>query len=145
MPKLVKVVFDIPVNDSFDYISENEKAEIGSRVKVSFGKTTRIGIIIEIIAADSKPKTYKIKVGQGDKRMKMVMAGAVDHHQPKMQQILQTNLEKDNQEFQGFKSDMKKDMSVSLAFRQCIRPRCGSVSSSHGVCQSRACTILLRI
>ena len=61
MPDLVKVVFDIPVNDSFDYISEDEKVEIGSRVKVSFGKTTRIGIIIEIIAADSKPKTYKIK------------------------------------------------------------------------------------
>ena len=61
MPNLVKVVFDIPINDSFDYISDDKKAKIGSRVRVSFGNTTRIGIIFDIIAADSKPKTYKIK------------------------------------------------------------------------------------
>ena len=46
MPKLVKVVFDIPVNDSFDYISDNEKVKIGSRVRVSFGNSTRIGVMI---------------------------------------------------------------------------------------------------
>ena len=28
MPDLVKVVFDIPVDDSFDYISDNKKAKI---------------------------------------------------------------------------------------------------------------------
>ena len=28
MPNLVKVVFDIPVDDSFDYISDNKKAKI---------------------------------------------------------------------------------------------------------------------
>ena len=61
MPDLVKVVFDIPINDSFDYISDNKKVKIGSRVRVSFGNTTRIGVIIDIIAADSKSKTYKIK------------------------------------------------------------------------------------
>ena len=61
MPNLVKVVFDIPINDSFDYISDDKKVKIGSRVRVSFGNTTRIGIIFDIIAADSKPKTYKIK------------------------------------------------------------------------------------
>ena len=27
MPDLVKVVFDIPINDSFDYISDNKKVE----------------------------------------------------------------------------------------------------------------------
>ena len=61
MPDLVKVVFDIPINDSFDYISDDKKVKIGSRVRVSFGNTTRIGVIIDIIAADSKSKTYKIK------------------------------------------------------------------------------------
>ena len=61
MPVLVKVVFDIPINDSFDYISDDKKVKIGSRVKVSFGNTTRIGVIIDIVSADSKSKTYKIK------------------------------------------------------------------------------------
>ena len=61
MPKLVKVVFDIPVNDSFDYISDNEKVKIGSRVKVSFGNTTRIGVMIDIITVESKQKKYKLK------------------------------------------------------------------------------------
>ena len=61
MPNLVKVVFDIPINDSFDYISDDKKVKIGSRVRVSLGNTTRIGVIIDIIAADSNPKTYKIK------------------------------------------------------------------------------------
>ena len=54
MTDLVKVVFDIPINDSFDYISDDKKVKIGSRVRVSFGNTTRIGVIIDIIAADSK-------------------------------------------------------------------------------------------
>ena len=61
MPDLVKVVFDIPINDSFDYISDDKKVRIGSRVRVSFGNTTRIGVIIDIISTDSKSKTYKIK------------------------------------------------------------------------------------
>ena len=61
MPVLVKVVFDIPINDSFDYISDDKKVKIGSRVKVSFGNTTRIGVIIDIVSTDSKSKTYKIK------------------------------------------------------------------------------------
>ena len=61
MPDLVKVVFDIPINDSFDYISDDKKVRIGSRVRVSFGNTTRIGVIIDIIAADGKSKKYKIK------------------------------------------------------------------------------------
>ena len=61
MPNLVKVVFDIPINDSFDYIFDDKKVKIGSRVRVSFGNTTRIGVIIDVIAVDSKPKTYKIK------------------------------------------------------------------------------------
>ena len=61
MPDLVKVVFDIPINDSFDYISDDKKVKIGSRVRVSFGNTTRIGVIIDIIEVDSKSKTYEIK------------------------------------------------------------------------------------
>ena len=61
MPDLVKIVFDIPINDSFDYISDNKKVKIGSRVRVSFGRTSRIGVIIDIIEADNTPKTYKIK------------------------------------------------------------------------------------
>ena len=54
MPNLVKVVFDIPINDSFDYIFDDKKVKIGSRVRVSFGNTTRIGVIIDIIAAPGR-------------------------------------------------------------------------------------------
>ena len=61
MPDLVKVVFDIPINDSFDYICDNKKVKIGSRVRVSFGNTIRIGVVISVISTNSKPKTYKIK------------------------------------------------------------------------------------
>ena len=61
MPELVKVVFDIPVNDSFEYISDGAKAKIGSRVRVSFGNSTRIGVIIDVIALESKLKKYKLK------------------------------------------------------------------------------------
>ncbi|MEC7676823.1 MAG: DEAD/DEAH box helicase family protein, partial [Pseudomonadota bacterium] len=61
MPVLVKIVFDIPINDSFEYISDDKKVKIGSRVRVSFGNTTRIGIVIDIIEADVKSKTYEIK------------------------------------------------------------------------------------
>ena len=61
MPDLVKVVFDIPVDDSFDYISDNKKAKIGSRVRVSFGNSTRIGVIVDIITAQTKPKRYEVK------------------------------------------------------------------------------------
>ena len=61
MPELVKVVFDIPVNDSFEYISDSAKAKIGSRVRVSFGNSTRIGVIIDVIALESKLKKYKLK------------------------------------------------------------------------------------
>ena len=61
MPVLVKVVFDIPINDSFDYISDDKKVKIGSRVRVSFGNAIRIGVIIDVIATDSETKTYNIK------------------------------------------------------------------------------------
>ena len=61
MPELVKVVFDIPVNDSFDYISDNEKVKIGSRVRVSFGHATRIGVIIDVITVENKQQKYKLK------------------------------------------------------------------------------------
>ena len=61
MPELVKVVFDIPVNDSFDYINDNRKVKIGSRVRVSFGNSTKIGVIVDVIMVESIPKTYKLK------------------------------------------------------------------------------------
>ena len=61
MLKLVKVVLDIPLNEAFDYISDDRNLKIGSRVRVPFGKSTRLGIIIDIKPVEHTKKEYKIK------------------------------------------------------------------------------------
>ena len=45
MQKLISVALDVPINQLFDYIVENQEIKIGCRVKVPFGSSTRTGII----------------------------------------------------------------------------------------------------
>ena len=61
MLKLVKVVLDIPINESFDYTCSNIMAKEGSRVSVSFGRSLRLGVIIEIKDFEDESKTYELK------------------------------------------------------------------------------------
>ena len=62
MLKLVKVVLDIPVNEAFDYISDDKNLKVGSRARVPFGKSIRLGIIIDIEPIEHAKKEYKIKI-----------------------------------------------------------------------------------
>ena len=48
MQKLISVALDVPINQLFDYISEDKNIRVGCRVKVPFGRTTRTGIILAV-------------------------------------------------------------------------------------------------
>ncbi len=61
MQKLAKVVLDIPVNKSFDYSITDEMAKIGSRVSVPFGKSKRIGVIIDLLRYCEDKQSYRVK------------------------------------------------------------------------------------
>ncbi len=61
MLKLIKVALDIPINELFDYFSDDVRVSIGSRVKVPFGKTVRLGVIIDIKRPDNRQKKYITK------------------------------------------------------------------------------------
>ena len=47
MQKLVSVALDVPINQLFDYVCEDQDIIVGCRVKVPFGRSTRTGIIVE--------------------------------------------------------------------------------------------------
>jgi len=61
MQKLISVALDVPLNILFDYYCDDDKAVVGSRVKVPFGASTRIGLIVEINDIGGKKNNYKIK------------------------------------------------------------------------------------
>lgn len=61
MQKLISVALDVPINQLFDYISENQSIKVGCRVKVPFGRSNRIGIIVAVKKFDTKQSDYKIK------------------------------------------------------------------------------------
>ena len=61
MLKLVKVVLDIPIDEPFDYTCDDINAKVGSRVLVSFGRSSRLGVIIGIKDFEDGPKIYKLK------------------------------------------------------------------------------------
>ena len=61
MQKLISVALDVPINQLFDYIVENQDIKIGCRVKVPFGSSTRTGIIVETKKLNAGQTAYKIK------------------------------------------------------------------------------------
>jgi primosomal protein N' (replication factor Y) len=61
MQKLISVALDVPINQLFDYIVENQDIKIGCRVKVPFGSSTRTGIIVETKKLNGGQTAYKIK------------------------------------------------------------------------------------
>ena len=61
MQKLISVALDVPINQLFDYISENQNIKVGCRVKVPFGRSTRIGIIVAVKKFNAQQSAYKIK------------------------------------------------------------------------------------
>ena len=61
MQKLAKVALDVPVNKAFDYSITDKMARLGSRVSVPFGKTKRIGVIIDLLPYCEESQAYKIK------------------------------------------------------------------------------------
>ncbi len=61
MQKIISVALDVPVNKLFDYYCDNNNAKAGSRVKVPFGASTRIGLIVEINNKGTREGNYEIK------------------------------------------------------------------------------------
>ena len=61
MQKLISVALDVPINHLFDYITENQGIKVGYRVEVPFGRSKRIGIVIEVESFKIQESAYKIK------------------------------------------------------------------------------------
>ena len=61
MQKLVSVALDVPINQLFDYVCEDQDIKVGCRVKVPFGRSTRTGIIVEAKKSNTNRSAYKIK------------------------------------------------------------------------------------
>jgi len=61
MHKFVSVALDVPINKLFDYKCPFDNAEVGARVKVPFGRSTRVGIIVKILQNIDNSGSYKIK------------------------------------------------------------------------------------
>jgi primosomal protein N' (replication factor Y) len=61
MHKFVSVALDVPINKLFDYKCPFDNAKVGARVKVPFGRSTRVGIIVKILQNIDNSGSYKIK------------------------------------------------------------------------------------
>lgn len=61
MHKFVSVALDVPINKLFDYKCPFDNARVGARVKVPFGRSTRVGIIVKILQNIDNSGSYKIK------------------------------------------------------------------------------------
>jgi len=61
MHKFVSVALDVPINKLFDYKCPFDNAKVGARVKVPFGRSTRVGVIVKILQNIDNSGSYKIK------------------------------------------------------------------------------------
>ena len=61
MQKLISVALDVPINKLFDYQCDDKNAKAGARVRVPFGNSTRIGLIVQISQAKVGGSKYQIK------------------------------------------------------------------------------------
>ena len=61
MHKFVSVALDVPINKLFDYKCTFDNPKVGARVKVPFGRSTRVGIIVKIFQNIDNSGSYKIK------------------------------------------------------------------------------------
>ena len=61
MHKFVSVALDVPIYKLFDYKCTFYNAKVGARVKVPFGRSTRVGIIVKIFLSIDNSSSYKIK------------------------------------------------------------------------------------
>ncbi len=61
MHKFVSVALDVPKYKLFDYKCTFDNAKVGARVKVPFGRSTRVGIIVKIFQSIDNSSSYKIK------------------------------------------------------------------------------------
>ena len=55
------IKLDVPINHMFDYITENQDIKVGYRVEVPFGRSKRIGIVLEVKIFKIQNSPYKIK------------------------------------------------------------------------------------
>ena len=61
MHKFISVALDVPIYKLFDYKCAFDNAKVGARVKVPFGRSTRVGIIVKIFLNIDNSNSYKIK------------------------------------------------------------------------------------
>ena len=61
MQKLISVALDVPVNTLFDYVIKNQEVKVGLRVEVPFGRSTRIGVILEVKIFKAMQRAYKVR------------------------------------------------------------------------------------
>ena len=59
-PKYIQVVFNIPVNSSFTYLTENNECTTGFRVIAPFGKRSLTGFVISE-SSDKPVEKFEIK------------------------------------------------------------------------------------
>jgi len=61
MHKFISVALDVPIYKLFYYKCAFDNAKVGARVKVPFGRSTRVGIIVKIFLNIDNSNSYKIK------------------------------------------------------------------------------------
>ncbi len=61
MQKIISVALDVPINQAFEYITLNHNTKVGQRVEVPFGRSTRIGVVLEIKSFNVSKSAYEIK------------------------------------------------------------------------------------
>ena len=62
--KIARIALDVPLPRLFDYqLLDSTESDIGYRVKVPFGSGSKVGIVVDVVAASDQPES-KLKVVQ---------------------------------------------------------------------------------